>query len=144
MITPPAIPGQEIPVVPFPPSTGAMDSTWQLAFNVNLWIVSAVFIFFALRTWRRTGSPLPLMLLAGGGLCVFLEPIVDVMGLCWWIALNSTDTAWVTNLCALATCGLAAVLIWVATLAAGTDSVVARSLALGRTSGAGRPAGAMT
>lgn len=265
MITPPAIPGHEIPVVPFPPSTGAMDATWQLAFNVNLWIVSAIFIAFALRTWQRTGSPLPLMLLVGGGLCVFMEPIVDVMGLCWfwrdgnwtmfevfgrpiptwilptyifylggqtlytmnrlekgetargiwrlwgiyilvnvvleepplhlglytyygdaqplqpgllplwwtavnaampivagaivyrlkpaltgwkvllaallvpmadgatnaaagwpvWTALNSTDQAWITNLCAAATCGLAAVLIWVVTVAAATDSVVA-------------------
>lgn len=80
----PIIPDQNIPTVPFPPSTGAMDPTYQMIFMVVLSTVAAGFIVMALRNWQKTGSPVALLCLIGGGLCVFLEPVVDVLGLCWF------------------------------------------------------------
>ena len=84
MIKAPALAGHEIPTVPFPPNTGSMDPTYQLIFTIVLCAVCAGFILFALNSLRKTGSPLALLMLAGGALCVFIEPIVDVMGLCWF------------------------------------------------------------
>lgn len=80
----PRIPGHEIPTVPFPPTDGAMDATYQLVFSGVVTLVCLVVIFYAVRDWRRTGSPIALLILAGGALCVFEEPIVDIMGLCWF------------------------------------------------------------
>lgn len=80
----PTLPGMEIPTVPFPPTGGAMDYNLQVIFTTSLWVICAVFFVMALRSLRKTGSPLPLLILIGGGLCMFIEPIVDVMGLCWF------------------------------------------------------------
>jgi hypothetical protein len=84
VIQAPAIPGHEIPTVPFPPTHGAMDATAQLIFNSVLWVVCAFFLLLALRDWRRSGSPIALLCMVGGGLCIFWEAIVDVMGHCWF------------------------------------------------------------
>ncbi len=84
MIEAPSIPGHEIPTVPFPPTTGSMDSTFQLVFNVALWIVVAGFVTMAIRDWRKTGSPIAFLCLVGGAMCIFWEAIVDVMGHCWF------------------------------------------------------------
>lgn len=89
MIQPPQLAGHEIPTVPFPPATGAMDPTYQLIFTWVLWGICAVVVLFALNHSRRTGTAIALLCLAGGALCVLWEPIVDVMGLCWfWRAGN--------------------------------------------------------
>ena len=73
-----------IPSVPYPPSGGYMDPQLQLYFNIGLWIVTAAFTWLAYRKTRESGSPLPLLVLVGGGLCCLIEPIVDVLGLCWF------------------------------------------------------------
>lgn len=80
----PVLEGHQIPTVPFPPVGGAMDYQLQTIFTVVLWCICAVFFVMALRHWRKSGSPLSLLVLIGGGLCMFIEPIVDVMGLCWF------------------------------------------------------------
>ncbi len=80
----PEISGHVIPNVPFPPVGGSMDHTLQLVFLSVLWAICAGFFVMALRSYRKDGSPLPLLVLMGGALCMFIEPIVDVMGLCWF------------------------------------------------------------
>ena len=77
-------PGKEIPVVPLPPSDGMMDNTYQIIFNSVLWMVVVVFVVMAWRYYRKEGSVLPLLFLIGGGLCMFLEPFLDVVGLVWF------------------------------------------------------------
>lgn len=84
MLAAPALPGHVIPTVPFPPDGGAMNPAVQSVFFTVLWAIAGVFVLAALRSWRRSGSPLPLLVLAGGALCVCIEPIVDLMGLCWF------------------------------------------------------------
>lgn len=73
-----------IPNVPYPPVGGAMDHDLQMVFLIGMWIVAGGFGLLALREWRRSGSPLSLLMLVGGGLCMFIEPIVDVLGLVWF------------------------------------------------------------
>lgn len=84
MVPAPELAGHVIPTTPFPPIGGAMDYQLQVIFNVGLWITVAVFTVLALRQVRSTRSPLPLLVLAGGGLCMFIEPVVDILGLCWF------------------------------------------------------------
>jgi len=49
--------------------------------EIVLWAVVAGFAVFAVRQWRRTGSPLGVALLAGGGIALFNEPLDDILGL---------------------------------------------------------------
>jgi hypothetical protein len=84
MVPAPELAGYVIPTTPFPPVGGAMDYQLQVIFNIGLWIAVAVFTALALRQVRSTRSPLPLLVLVGGGLCMYIEPIVDILGLCWF------------------------------------------------------------
>lgn len=84
MVPAPELPGYVIPTTPFPPAGGAMDPQLQTYFVIGLWIAVGVFTLLALRQVRSTRSPLPLLVLVGGGLCMFMEPVVDILGLCWF------------------------------------------------------------
>ncbi|MBB3606105.1 hypothetical protein FHT40_005794 [Mycolicibacterium sp. BK556] len=53
----------------------------QIAAEMTLWFVVAGFVIYAVREWRRTGSPLALILLAGGGIALLNEPLDDILGL---------------------------------------------------------------
>ena len=53
----------------------------QTIAEIVLWIVVVAFVAFAVHQWRRTGSPLGLVLLAGGGIALFNEPLDDILGL---------------------------------------------------------------
>jgi len=44
----------------------------------------AVSVAFAIRNWRRTGSPLHLVCLVAGLLCAIDEPMEDLVGKCWF------------------------------------------------------------
>ena len=46
-----------------------------------MWSVVAGFVVYAVREWRRTGSPLALALLVGGGIALLNEPLDDILGL---------------------------------------------------------------
>jgi hypothetical protein len=48
-----------------------------------IWAVAAGLIVYAVIEWRRLGSPLGLLLLAGGAIALFNEPVDDVLGLVW-------------------------------------------------------------
>lgn len=75
---------QFYPDVPYPPTGGSMDPTLNLIFLVSMWLIAGLFFIFALRALHRDKSPVFLLCLVGGGLCCLIEPIVDVMGLCWF------------------------------------------------------------
>jgi hypothetical protein len=78
-------PGQEIPALPYyPPLEGSVDQTWQLIYNVAGFSIMLGFIVFALYKCRQTRSPIPILFLAGGSLCIFIEPIIDVMAQVWF------------------------------------------------------------
>lgn len=53
----------------------------QTIAEIVLWIGVVALVAFAVRQWRRTGSPLGLVLLAGGGIALFNEPLDDILGL---------------------------------------------------------------
>jgi hypothetical protein len=66
--------------IPTPPEM-VFPQTPQTVAEIVLWTVVAGFVVYAIREWRRTGSPLALVLLAGGGLALFNEPLDDILGL---------------------------------------------------------------
>jgi hypothetical protein len=62
--------------MPFPHTT-------HVVADIVIWAVALGLVVKALAEWRRIGSPLGLILLAGGGLALFNEPVDDVLGLVW-------------------------------------------------------------
>jgi hypothetical protein len=66
---------------------------WMTTIN---WALVAVMAIVALKFWRNSGSPIGLLFLAGGALTSLDEPIVDVLGKCWFPAIGSESflTAW--------------------------------------------------
>lgn len=84
---------------PPPPVTMVMPQTPQLVFTI-LW--GTVFLLLALYAgYRLVGKrdPLFAVLLAGGAICYFAEPMVDVLGLLWhptigqWVAVDTFRAA---------------------------------------------------
>jgi hypothetical protein len=69
--------------LPQPPA-GAMPQGWQVAYTVFLAVPLVGLAGWCLHQWRKERDPVPLLCLAGGAVCVLFEPIVDVLGLCWY------------------------------------------------------------
>jgi hypothetical protein len=69
---------------PQPPIDMAMPETAQLWFTVFLFLPLAVLVPLGLRLWIRDHEPILLLCLLGGSLAMFLEPVVDVLGLVWF------------------------------------------------------------
>ena len=67
--------------IPQPPSGLEMNATGQTIFTIAVTIPWVVAIVLAVRYWRRSGSPMGLLCLAGGTICILFEPVVDVLGL---------------------------------------------------------------
>ncbi len=65
---------------PTPPDM-VFPQTPQRVAEIVLWLVVAGLVVFAIRQWRRTGSSLALVMLVGGGLALFNEPLDDILGL---------------------------------------------------------------
>jgi hypothetical protein len=53
----------------------------QTIAEIVLWIAVVALVVFAVHQGRRPGSPLGLVLLAGGGIALFNEPLDDILGL---------------------------------------------------------------
>lgn len=66
--------------IPTPPDM-IFPRTPQTIAEIVLWIVVVAFVAFAVHQWRRTGSPLGVVLLAGGGIALLNEPLDDILGL---------------------------------------------------------------
>jgi hypothetical protein len=69
--------------VPQPPVTAVFDPTLQFRVTVLMGLIAAAGLIYALFDWQRTDKPTVLMLFLGGGFCMLVEPIVDVVGGCW-------------------------------------------------------------
>jgi hypothetical protein len=55
----------------------------HVAANIYIWVVAGALALFAVRELIKTRSPLGLVLLAGGALAYFNEPVDDILGLVW-------------------------------------------------------------
>ncbi|MGH9040674.1 MAG: hypothetical protein ACRDZ3_10645 [Acidimicrobiia bacterium] len=64
-----------------PPTGLEMNALGQTIFTIGVTIPWIVAIVLAIRHWRREGSPIALLFLVGGTICIIFEPIVDVLGL---------------------------------------------------------------
>jgi hypothetical protein len=69
--------------LPVPPP-GTMPHGWEVAFTLACVVMLAIFGAVAVRIWRVERDPVPLLLLGGGALATVWEPVVDVLGLCWY------------------------------------------------------------
>jgi hypothetical protein len=66
-----------------------MPEQAQLLMNILNWGLVVVVLLFALNYWRKNGSSIGVWFLLGGALVTFNEPIVDVLGKCWFPAIGS-------------------------------------------------------
>jgi hypothetical protein len=71
-----------------PPSGLEMSAVGQTIFTIAVTIPWVVLFIVALRIWRRDHTPVPLLFMVGGALCILFEPIVDVLGMCWFPRIN--------------------------------------------------------
>lgn len=69
------------PAVPF---EATMPHLWENVFLVIVGVPTVLATLWALRTWRRTGDPLYAVVMLGGLACALLEPLVDLLGMCWY------------------------------------------------------------
>jgi hypothetical protein len=69
----------------FPPAPrqNVFPYTAHVAADLYIWVIALALFAFAIRELRRTRSPLGLVLLVGGGLAYFNEPVDDILGLVW-------------------------------------------------------------
>ena len=66
-----------------------MPQAAQLWMNILNWGLVAVVLVVALNHWRKHGSAIGIWLVLGGALTTLNEPIVDVLGKCWFPAVGS-------------------------------------------------------
>ncbi|WP_454648722.1 hypothetical protein [Bradyrhizobium liaoningense] len=66
-----------------------MPQAAQLWTHIVAWALVAVVLTLALRHWRRGGTAIGIWLVLGGALTTLNEPIVDVLGKCWFAAIGS-------------------------------------------------------
>lgn len=72
-----------VPEVPIDVALTARDNavaTWLIAICSVLAIIG---LLYALHVWKRTGSPLAVLLIVGGAVTNLAEPFVDIGGACW-------------------------------------------------------------
>src|SRR5688500_2410696 len=70
--------------IPQPPQGMEMNRTAQAVFTIGQVIPCLVMAFIAWRIWRKERSPIPALCMVGGAFAMFMEPIVDVLGLVWF------------------------------------------------------------
>jgi hypothetical protein len=82
-------------LTPQPPLDMAVNKTAELGITWTLAGIVAAALVFAVIDWRRTGRPLVLLLMVGGGAIMVFEPMVDTVGGCWFPSDSWTAfTAW--------------------------------------------------
>jgi hypothetical protein len=69
--------------VPTPPDL-SMPAGWERVYTAACLVALVAMGANAIRLWRADRDTLPLALMGAGALCVLLEPLVDVLGLCWY------------------------------------------------------------
>jgi hypothetical protein len=61
-----------------------MPRAWQVFYTVLLLAPLVGLAGYCIRRYLKERDPVPLLCLAGGAMCVLFEPIVDILGLCWY------------------------------------------------------------
>jgi hypothetical protein len=74
------------PRAPIPPADMMMPHGPQMAFIIGNVLVCMIAAIAAERYRRRTGSVVGFLLLLAGAAAVVNEPVVDILGLCWFAA----------------------------------------------------------
>jgi hypothetical protein len=81
--------------MPAPPDQMVMPQTGQVVFTCLWAVVVLGFVAYATYELVKRRTPLAFVLLAGGAICYFNEPIDDVLGLVWhprpgqWVAFDT-------------------------------------------------------
>jgi hypothetical protein len=75
--------------LPVPPLDMVMPYWPQMIFGFGNVIPICIALFFCARYLQRTGSAVGFMFLVAGGVTVLNEPIVDILGLCWFPAYGT-------------------------------------------------------
>ena len=85
--------------LPQPPIHAVMPKTAQALFTVFIFAPLGAMLVYAVRRAARNRDPVMLLCIAGGALAIAFEPIVDVMGLCFfprtnqWVAFEAFGRA---------------------------------------------------
>jgi hypothetical protein len=61
-----------------------MPEGWQVFYTVLLFVPLLGLGGYCLQRYLKDRDPVPLLCLVGGAMCVLFEPIVDILGLCWY------------------------------------------------------------
>jgi len=75
--------------IPLPPFDMTMPRTPQTIFLAANFLVALIALALAERYRRKSGSPYGYLFLLGGALAVFNEPVVDILGLCWFPSIGT-------------------------------------------------------
>jgi hypothetical protein len=67
-----------------PPVDMVMSHSGSLVFQFWAIAPAVASVALALYWWRKNGTALPLLVLLGGAACFVWEPVVDMLGGCWW------------------------------------------------------------
>lgn len=78
--------------LPTPPYDAVMPVVEQRIMVGLMLPAVLVAAYLALVSWRRERDAVPALCLVGGGLCVFLEPVLDLLGQCWYPAHGQQAT----------------------------------------------------
>lgn len=70
--------------IPQPPDGLVMNATGQTIFTIGVTIPWIILLVLAIRYLVRDRSPVLMLFLAGGAICILMEPVVDVLGMCFF------------------------------------------------------------
>jgi hypothetical protein len=73
-----------LPTIPAQPADFPMPQTAQMIFTYGNIVPLLLIGILAFRYAQRNRTMLPFQLLLGGLICMFIEPVVDVLGLCYF------------------------------------------------------------
>jgi hypothetical protein len=69
---------------PTPPVHSVISDTVDRNVNIVMFTLAGLALVWSLISWRRSGRPTFLLLFVAGGCMMVMEPLVDVVGGCWF------------------------------------------------------------
>ncbi len=82
----------DIPTIPQPPTQDRMPKTPETVFNIFIFLPLAGMLAYSLLRLRKQRDPILLYCLIGGAFAASLEPVVDVLGMCFLRENNAFGT----------------------------------------------------
>jgi len=70
-------------LLPIPPEDAVVNSPISNTVAIVFTVIGGLSIIYAIFDWVKTRKPISLLLLTGGALAFFIEPMLDVLGACW-------------------------------------------------------------